>query len=166
MKTQILVSACLLGAPTRYDGLRKPLDSEVLARWQADGRVVVACPEVDGGLSTPRPAAEIEALQTSAVLDGEGRVVTEAGKDVTEAFVAGARRAVALCWEHGLKFAMMKEHSPSCGGTQVHDGTFQERFRPGAGVTVELLRRHGVRVFSEHEVALADEVLREADVEG
>ena len=163
MKTRILVSACLLGFPTRYDGKLEPLGSDVLSRWVSEGRVVTACPEVDGGLATPRPAAEIRSAETAAVLDGEVSGVTEVGCDVTDAFVAGAKRALALCREHGLKLALMKEYSPSCGLTQVHNGEFAQRLRPGAGVAVELLHRNGIRVFSELEIALADEALRTAD---
>jgi len=95
MTARILVSACLLGRPVRYDGRGKPLADERLAAWQARGRIVPLCPEGAGGLPTPRPPAEIEPGATAAeVLEGRARILTATGEDVTAPFLAGARIAL------------------------------------------------------------------------
>jgi uncharacterized protein YbbK (DUF523 family) len=147
---RVLVSACLLGEKVRYDAGDKRSTHPVLARWLAEGRVVSVCPEVSGGLGVPRPPA-----QRSGPL-----VVTEAGVDVTAQFLRGAQVALELAQRLGLEVAVLKEGSPSCGSAEVHDGTFSGRRVPGQGLTTELLRRHGVRVFSEAQFDEADAALR------
>ncbi len=153
--SKILVSACLLGDPVRYDGQARPLDSAILDELRAAGRVVPFCPECAGGLGVPRPAAEIRGGDGDAVLDGRARVVTEAGADVTAAFVAGARAALALCREHDIRVAMLTESSPSCGSRRVYDGSFTRRALAGAGVTAALLRRQDIAVYNPFEIAAA-----------
>jgi uncharacterized protein YbbK (DUF523 family) len=140
---RVAVSSCLLGAPVRYDGRDKKSGHPILQRWLDEGRVIPVCPEMLGGLGTPRPPAEI---------DGQGRVVTPDGADVTAAFEAGAR-AVA---EHGTIVAVLKDGSPSCGSSFVYDGTFSKtRVEGGTGVTAAMLRARGVAVFSEEEIDAA-----------
>ncbi|MDD2092001.1 DUF523 domain-containing protein [Pseudomonas guariconensis] len=155
---RVLVSACLLGQPVRYDG-RDSGHPDLLQRWQAEGRVVPLCPEVAGGLPTPRPPAEIPGGQGAAVLDGQAQVVTVTGLDVSEAFLAGARQALALVREHGIRVAVLKAGSPSCGNRLTYDGTFSGVKVPGEGVTTALLRREGVLVFSELELEDAQRAL-------
>ncbi len=138
---KVLVSACLLGERVRYDGREKGVQHPVLERWLAEGRVVRVCPEVAGGLPVPRPPSEQLA---------DGRVVTEAGVDVSDAFSRGAAEALRLVREHGIEIAVLKEGSPSCGSGFVYDGTFSRtRIDGGEGLTAQVLRAHGVRVFSE-----------------
>lgn len=153
--SKLLVSACLLGEPVRYDGKAKTLDASLLAELRAASRVVPFCPECAGGLGVPRPAAEIRGGDGDAVLDGRARVVTAAGADVTAAFVAGAEAALATCREQAIRVAVLTESSPSCGGRRVYDGSFARRAIDGAGVTAALLRRHGVAVYSQFELAAA-----------
>lgn len=155
---RVLVSACLLGQPVRYDG-RDSGHPDLLQRWQAERRVVPLCPEVAGGLPTPRPPAEIPGGQGAAVLDGQAQVVTVTGLDVSEAFLAGARQALALVREHGIRVAVLKAGSPSCGNRLTYDGTFSGVKVPGEGVTTALLRREGVLVFSELELEDAQRAL-------
>lgn len=157
---KVLVSRCLLGHPVRYDGgSHGPLS--LLVRWQAEGRIVALCPEVAGGLPTPRPPAEIPGGQGAAVLDGERRVLTRDGVDVTAAFCLGAETALALVREHGIRVAVLKARSPSCGNRENYDGSFSGTRVPGEGVTAAALRRAGVLVFSEEELDAAEvEVLR------
>src|SRR5215213_286651 len=111
---KVLVSACLLGAKVRYHGGDARSSHDVLQRWRDEGRIVAACPEVDGGLSTPRPAAEIVGL----------RVITRDNTDVTAAFARGAADALRTAQAHAIHVAVLKDGSPSCGSTTVHDGTF------------------------------------------
>lgn len=155
---KVLVSACLLGQPVRYDG-RSSGHPDLLQLWQQQGRVVPLCPEVAGGLPTPRPPAEIPGGQGGAVLDGEARVVTVQGEDVSAEFLAGARLALELVRRHGIRVAVLKSGSPSCGNRQVYDGTFSGCKIDGEGVTSALLRREGVQVFSELELETAARAL-------
>ncbi|MFT5050828.1 MAG: hypothetical protein ACI8QZ_002233 [Chlamydiales bacterium] len=139
----VLVSACLMGVRCRYDG-RANEDSELARHLAGSGmKAVPFCPEEQGGLGTPRPAAWIEDTDAAAVVDGAARVVSETGEDVSDAFLSGARAALATCQAQGIRRAFLKERSPSCGTTQTHvDG----QLTAGPGVTTEVLRRGGVRV--------------------
>jgi uncharacterized protein YbbK (DUF523 family) len=138
-----LVSACLLGRACRYDG-RHNADGALQRALAARGLVALPfCPEEHGGLGTPRPPAWIEGGDADAVLDGRARVVTEAGRDVTGEFLAGARGALALVREHGVRHAFLKERSPSCGVRSTHVGG---ALVAGPGVTGALLAREGVHV--------------------
>lgn len=152
---KVLVSACLLGKRVRYDGDAKTLSSTILSQWQAEGRVVPVCPEVDAGLPTPRPPAEIIAGDGDGVLAGSAQVVDRSGVDLTKVFLQGASLALQLCREHDIKVAVLTEHSPSCGSAQIYDGSFSGEKRAGAGVSAALLRQHGVRVYGQHEIVEA-----------
>jgi uncharacterized protein YbbK (DUF523 family) len=146
---KILVSACLLGEPVRYNGADAASGDPRLARWIAEGRIVAFCPEVAGGLGTPRPRAERQDL----------RVLTDAGVDVTAAFARGARLARETARVHNIRIAILKDGSPSCGSSEIHDGSFAGRRIAGQGVTTELLERDGIRVFSERQIADAEAFL-------
>jgi uncharacterized protein YbbK (DUF523 family) len=149
---KVLVSACLLGAPVRYNGKDKKSDHAILQRWIAEGRVVSVCPEVLGGLGTPRPPAEI------VQIGGLRLVRANDGRDVTAEFERGAADALDQALRHGARVAVLKEGSPSCGSGYVYDGTFTSTPVDGAeGVTTALLRARGIRVFSEHDFEAAAE---------
>lgn len=149
---KILISACLLGEPLRYDGRGASRISPLLQRWQKERRLVAVCPEVAGGLPVPRPPAEIQGGSGGDVLRGRAKVVRHDGGDVSAAFVSGAKAALALCVEHGIRVAILTESSPACGSSQVHDGDFQGCKQPGEGVTTALLRRNGIQVFNQHQL--------------
>lgn len=117
-----------------------------------EGRVVRLCPEVAGGLSVPRPPAELR----------RGLVVTRDGRDVSDAFARGADEALRLVREHAIEIAVLKSNSPSCGSGTIYDGTFTGTRIAGDGVTTALLRAHGIHVFSELEWEAADAALRRA----
>ena len=139
---KILVSSCLLGARVRYDGQTKKVGSTLLSTWQEQGRLITFCPEVEGGLSVPRAAAEIQGHH----------VVNIEGEDVTQAFILGAHKALALCKKHQIRIAILKEGSPSCGLSQINDGTFQGIKIAGQGITARLLLEHGIDVFNEYQL--------------
>jgi uncharacterized protein YbbK (DUF523 family) len=147
---KILVSACLLGAPVRHDARDKKCDHEVLQRWIEQGHVISVCPEMLGGLGTPRPPAEI-------VNDGSRRVITRAGADVTHAFEDGARLSAEDAVANDVRVAILKSGSPSCGSSFIYDGTFSKTAIPGEGITAALLRSQGIVVFSEEELDAAEE---------
>lgn len=137
---RVLVSACLLGRRCKYDGGDN--QDAALHRELAERgfEAVPFCPEEEGGLGTPRPPAWLTESAES-VLDGDGAVVTDAGRDVTAEFRSGAERALELCRSAGLKRAFLKERSPSCGCASTHvDGALVA----GPGMTTALLRRNGI----------------------
>lgn len=155
---KILVSRCLLGHRVRYDGgASGPFDQ--LAAWQQEGRVVALCPEVAGGLPTPRAAAEIPGGQGLDVLEGRAPVMTTEGEDVSAQFLSGARQALELVEQHGIRVAVLKASSPSCGNLLTYDGSFRGVKVSGEGVTAALLKRHGVQVFSELQLPEAASAL-------
>lgn len=136
----ILVSACLLGCPCRYDGKSKPNDA-VLALMERHTLIPI-CPEQMGGLATPRIPAEVRG----------GRVFTEKGDDVTAQYRRGAEDALRLARLYGCTHAILKERSPSCGSGRIYDGSFSRTLIAGDGVTARLLKENGVTVLGESEV--------------
>lgn len=158
MPPKILISACLLGQPVRYDGKGKPLVHPLIDEWKGEGRLVSFCPELAGGMSVPRPPAEIEMGMTGEdVLAGHARVLEVTGGDVTEAFVDGARKALAVARSNGCTVALLIDGSPSCGSLAIYDGRFGGVKHAGHGVTAALLKRHGIAVYAPSEIkALAE----------
>ena len=148
---KVLVSGCLLGQPVRYDGSHKGAQHAVLDRWLAQQQVVSLCPETAAGLPTPRLPAEIVGGTSMAVLRHAAQVRDSAGNDVTAAFVHGAHLALQLVQRHGIRVAVLKEFSPTCGSSQVYDGQFAGHTVPGEGLACSLLRQAGVAVFSEQQ---------------
>jgi uncharacterized protein YbbK (DUF523 family) len=150
----ILVSACLAGQACRHDGSANK-DDEV-GRLAAEGRAVLVCPEQDGGLPTPRPAAEIVGGDGADVLAGRARVLTRNGTDVTEQYLTGARVALEAARRAGATTAILKARSPSCGKGCIYDGSFTRATRIGDGVTAALLRAEGIEVLTEDRVSGQD----------
>ena len=140
MKQNIVISACLLGEPCRYDGASKccPLAYRLREKYN----LIPVCPEVFGGLSTPRIPSEIMG----------DRVVNQSGVDVTAAYHRGAEVALQMAREGQVAFAVLKARSPSCGKGQVYDGTFTGHLIPGDGVTVEAFLAAGIPVYTEDEI--------------
>ena len=140
MKEKLLVSACLLGENCRYSGGNNY--SPAVAALGERYELIPVCPEVLGGLPTPRPPAE---------RTGE-RVMGRDGTDVTAAFRLGAERALETALAQGITRAVLKERSPSCGSGQIYDGACTGRVIPGQGVTAELLSARGVAVYGESRI--------------
>ena len=162
---KLLVSACLLGNPVRYDGQSKTLSHAGLARLVEQDRVVGFCPEVAGGLPIPRPAAEISGADGAAVIAGKASVTIRDGSDVTDCFLSGANQALATCHEHAIKVAVLTESSPSCGSSQIYDGSFTRSAVPGSGVTAAMLRQHGIAVFNQHQLDAAIDLLESGNAD-
>lgn len=144
-----MLSACLAGVACAHDAQGKARDWAV--RLVADGRAVLVCPEVAGGLPIPRPAAEIQGGDGGDVIDGRARVVTQDGVDVTGHFLRGAHVVCDAARAAGVTTAILKARSPSCGCGRTYDGTFTGTLRSGDGVTAALFRREGVRVVADDE---------------
>ena len=143
------VSECLRGTPCRYDGMAKPNKG---ARELVKAGAVCICPEVLGGLDTPRSPAEIQGGDGFDVLCGKAKVVNKAGEDVTAQYVKGAEIVLELCKKYGVTEAVLKEKSPSCGCGRIYDGTFTGTLTDGDGVTAALLKENGIKVYGESEL--------------
>jgi uncharacterized protein YbbK (DUF523 family) len=134
---KILVSACLVGDKVRYDGTANPVS--FIEKLQKFYEIVPFCPEVEGGLTTPRSPAEIR----------HNQVITAEGKDVTANYEAGAQKALNICKFFGIRIAILKDGSPACGPRQIHDGSFKGNKIPGLGITARLLIENGIKVYAE-----------------
>lgn len=145
MKKKILVSACLYGECTKYDGKNNILKNPFFLKWKNRGELIPVCPEVLGGLPTPRPCSEICC----------GKVINSEGADVTENFKKGAERTLDIAKENNVLFAILKQGSPSCGCKEIYDGTFSGKKIPGAGVTARMLLDNGIVVFDENDIGVA-----------
>ena len=149
VKEKVMLSACLAGVNCVYDGSHKK--HRVFEAMAQSGDVLLFCPEVLGGLKIPHPPSEIIDGDGSTVLRGDGRVVSRDGQDVTVFFLKGAQKALALAKKRGIKMAVMKARSPSCGCGEVYDGTFSRKLVEGFGVTAALLKENGIEVMSDEE---------------
>lgn len=157
---KILVSACLLGSPVRYNGSDRRVAHSLIALWREQGRIVPLCPEVAAGLPTPRPPAEIETgLLGIDVLGGNARIYDDTGADVTSPFRLGAEIALETALSNGCRFALLTDGSPSCGSSFVYSGRFDGGTRKGTGVVAALLSQNGIAVFSEDRIVELNEAL-------
>ena len=140
-----IVSACLAGIKCMYNG--NSSENELVMKLIKEGNAIAVCPELLGGLKTPRTACEI-------IVDDKGirKVVTSDGKDFTKEYEEGARKTLAIAKEKGIVKAILKSRSPSCGCGLIHDGTFTEAMVKGNGLTADLLLRNGIEVYSEKEI--------------
>ncbi len=138
----IVISACLIGELCRYDG--KQVNYHELDFLMSDPNVTLlpVCPEVLGGLQTPRPPCEIRG----------DRVITRNGEDVTEAFREGAEKVLTVCQASGAELAILKANSPSCGSGRIYDGSFSHTLIPGDGICASLLKKNGIKVFCEKDI--------------
>ena len=145
----ILVSACLLGLPTRYDGGSRPHQGVRDYLRGRDLLPIPVCPEQLSGLPTPRVPVRFSRGDGEAVLEGLGVIATADGIRMNETFLKGARETVEVARLTGCSEALLKECSPSCGVHRVYLG---EDLIGGQGVTCALLRRHGLTVLSEEDL--------------
>ena len=140
MKEKILVSACFLEHGYKYDGGANINQS--IINLSEKYELIMICPEVFGGLSTPRLPSEIVG----------DKVLNIANDDVTDAFNKGALKALELAKQHGCTKAILKAKSPSCGKGEVYDGTFNHVKVAGNGVACKLLLEQGITVYTEEEI--------------
>ncbi|MGB0990017.1 MULTISPECIES: DUF523 domain-containing protein [Arcobacteraceae] len=160
---KLLVSSCLLGEDVRYDGGNSSVafnpkfsfsSKELFMDILCDNEVYSLCPEVKGGLSTPRDPAEITSVEKPF------KVETINKEDVTINFLLGAKKALELCQEEGIKVALLKSKSPSCGNTKIYDGTFTGNLVENQGLTARLLSENGITVFNETQLKELQQFIR------
>jgi len=140
MTKRVLVSACLLGHNCRYDEVIQK-NNEIINLLK-DVEIIPVCPEVMGGLDTPRIPSEIK----------ENRVINKKRKDVTEYFINGANYALETYKKCNCDFAILKSKSPSCGKGQIYDGTFKGQLIEGNGIFADMLVKNNIKVFNENEI--------------
>ena len=135
-----ICSACLLGVACRYDGKSKPNEKVInLAKKEI---LIPVCPEQLGGLSTPRTPSEQKGK----------KIFAKSGKDVAKNFIKGSEQVLHIAKTLGIKDAVLKQRSPSCGCGQIYDGTFSGKITKGDGVTTALLKKNGIKVISEEDL--------------
>ena len=137
---KILISACLVGDKVKYDGKSNynPLIKELLEYFE----LIPFCPEVEGGLSIPRDPSEIVG----------DKVLSNKGRDVTHQFEEGAEKAYNICMYLGIRYAILKDNSPSCGSTQIYDGKFSHKLIKGKGITARYLESRGIKIIPDTEI--------------
>lgn len=140
-----IVSSCLAGINSRYDGDSNEV--EAIVELVRQGKAIPVCPEQLGGLPTPRICAEIVRNESL-----NKRVINKEGEDVTKEFCEGAEKALAIAKIVGAKKAILKSKSPSCGCGLIYDGTFSGRLVEGSGLTAELFVKNGIEVCNENEI--------------
>ena len=136
----VLISACLLGVNCRYSG-----DGILIEEAQSlkeNYNLIPVCPEIFGGMSTPREPAE----------QRNGKVFSKSGEDVTAYFEKGAQEVLKLAKFYDCKYAILKERSPSCGHGKVYDGSFSGTIIEGNGVLSDMLEKNGIEVFGESQL--------------
>ncbi len=143
VKEKILISACLIGQNVKYNGKNNKLTD--LQKLRDRFELIPFCPEVEGGLPTPRLPSEIVSFKPL-------KLVNSKGQDVTRFFTNGAIKTLNFCKELKIQAAILKSNSPSCGIGKVYDGTFSKTLINGNGVTADLLLKNGIKIISEKNI--------------
>jgi len=147
MKKKVLISACLLGKNCRYNGGHSQLNelNKLDVEW------IPVCPEESGGLGTPRPSAEMQG-SAADILNGKGKVLTNKGKNVTQEFIRGADKSLQSGFEVGVKTAILKSKSPSCGIGKIYDGSFTKTLITGDGIFAHLCHENDIEYISSDNI--------------
>lgn len=138
----LLISSCLVGNNTKYNGKNNYLP--LIEKLKDKYNLIVICPEVMGGLSIPRDPSEIKG----------DKVISNKGNDVTKEYNLGAKIALELAKKYNCKKALLMEKSPSCGVKKIYDGTFSKNLIDGMGITTKLLYESKIEVYSKDEIDL------------
>ena len=142
----LLISACLMGFHCKYNGGSNALPEDVLCALRQNYHLIPVCPEVAGGLPTPRVPSERRG----------DKVINREGQDVTASFQRGARLAATLAERFDARLALLKSNSPSCGSGTIYDGSFSGRLVSGDGVAAEYLKNKNLTIFVNHSTLLAE----------
>ena len=163
MKNVILVSACLCGVNCRHDG--NMIDNQLLKKLVAQKKAIPLCPEMLGGRGVPRYPAEIVGGSAEDVINGRAKIKDRMGKDVTNETIAGVLYVVAAVKRMGIKNAILKTKSPTCGMGKIFDGSFSGKLIDGDGILTAALIKEGIKIYTENDCStLVKELLEENDV--
>ena len=141
-KQKLLISSCLLGELVKYNGSHNLVDNLSLEKLQDRYELFSICPEMSGGLPSPRPPAELI----------DSKVIGDNGVDFTKEFFEGANITLELCKKEGIKIALLKQNSPSCSNDYIYDGTFSHTKIEGQGIAAKLLEQNDIKVFNETQI--------------
>ncbi len=142
-KQKVFISACLTGQNVKYNGKNNKIPN--IEKLRERFELIPFCPEVEGGLPTPRPPSEIVSVKPP-------KIVNQKGEDVTAFFIKGARKALKICIKEGIKKAILKANSPSCGKNRVYDGTFSSRLIEGEGITAKIFKKNDIDILDESDL--------------
>lgn len=140
-----LVSACLAGVNCRYNGGNSL--NPTIERLVKEGKAIAICPELLGGLPTPRVCCEMIVNETN-----EKKIVSKDGQDFTKEFMEGAEKSLAIAKILEIQTAILQSRSPSCGYGSIYDGTFSGKFKKGNGLTAELFIKNQIKVYTENDL--------------
>ncbi len=147
MLKKVLISSCLLGENVKYDGTNNLIAKNLfIQKLISQNLLVSVCSEIQGGLPIPRIPVEIK----------EKKAINKKGEDKTQEFNFGANKTLEVALANGITMAIMKSKSPSCGNGLIYDGTFSKKLIRGNGISVSLLKKHGIKVFNENELEIAN----------
>ena len=137
---KLLISSCLIGNNTKYNGKNNYIKE--IEQLKSKYELIPICPEVLGELSIPRDPSEIN----------NDKVISINNKDVTLEFNIGANKTLNIALKNNIKYAILKDGSPSCGNTYIYDGTFKNNKINGSGITTKLLKSHNIKIYNENNL--------------
>lgn len=140
----VLISACLLGVDCKYNGSNNKLDDKIIHSLKEKYNLIPVCPEIMGGMPTPRNPVEIS----------DGKVFDYDGEEFTKEFEKGIEEVVKLAKLYDATIAILKENSPSCGSNYIYDGTFNHQKIKGMGIAAHKLSKENIKLFSEENVKI------------
>ncbi|MEA3553119.1 MAG: DUF523 domain-containing protein [Campylobacterota bacterium] len=144
-KEKLLISSCFLGENVKYDGSNNCLSKDILDKLKEKYELFSFCPEVEGGLPTPRIPCEIISQKPL-------KIINKNGEDKTIEFIDGANKTLELCKKESIKIALLKANSPSCSNSFIYDGTFKSIKIKENGVTTKQLKDNNINVYNETEI--------------
>jgi len=150
-KEILLISACLVGENVKYDGGNNLIDQ--LDKLKEHFELQYICPEVQGGLTIPRLPCELTSFSPL-------KIENEYGIDLKDHFIDGSKIALELAQRLGIKYALLKSKSPSCGNDKIYDGTFSGNLIDAMGITAKTLHDHGIKVFNETQIEELYELIK------
>jgi len=148
---KLLVSSCLLGEKVKYNGKDNKLIASQLEKISKKYQIISFCPEVEGGLPTPRVPCEAISIDPL-------KIINKNGNEKTKEFILGAKKTLELCKKENITIALLKANSPSCSSEYIYDGTFTSTKIKNDGVTSALLKKHNIKIYDENKI---DELLDE-----
>lgn len=154
------ISSCLLGQEVRYDAghARDRFVAETLAEYLDP---VPVCPEVESGMSIPRPAIRL------VKEEGDLRLVSPStGEDFTDSMTSYAERRVGELRREELDGFILKKGSPSCGmeRIKIYRKGMPMREKASGMFAAELMRQYP-ELPVEEDGRLNDPILRENFIE-
>ncbi len=145
----VLVSGCLLGLKTRYDATDNYSQTVIDFLKSNNLTPIPVCPEQLAGFTTPRPKCWFSCGNGKDAIAGQGKLISEEGKNVTEAFIMGAHETLKVARLTGCRHAILQQRSPSCGTLRIY---LNQQLTEGMGVTAALLESEGLTLIGDDQL--------------